>query len=276
MHTRTRQSGRLMPGVLSIVGLCLLLAAPTAQAADYTFAVEPSYRPERAVEIYKPLLDYLDKATGQHFVLVTSRNYHFYWRDIHGVNKTAFALDEAHFADYRIVHDKYVPLVRAAEPTSYSLVTSDPALGGKGPQQLVGHSIITMPSPSLGYVLLLEMYSNPVSQPDIRSTAGAWRDAIDSVFGGDDDGAIIPTWLKNQYPNLVTVKTSRQFAGTCVTAGADVPDEIRQKVRDALLKLDADEETAKLLIELGVSKFVPATPKDYEGNEKLLKAYIGY
>jgi len=36
------------------------------------------------------------------------------------------------------------------------------------------------------------------------------------------------------------------------------------------------EQTAKLLIELGVSKFVPATPKDYEGNEKLLKAYLGY
>jgi ABC-type phosphate/phosphonate transport system, periplasmic component len=111
---------------------------------------------------------------------------------------------------------------------------------------LVGHSIITMPSPSLGYVLLLEMYSNPVSQPDIRSTAGAWRDAIDSVFGGDDDAAIIPTWLKNQYPNLITVKTTRQFAGTCVTAGADVPEEVRQKVKDALLKLDADEQTAKL------------------------------
>jgi len=276
MRTRTRQSGRLLAAPLSVTGICQLFAPLAARAADYTFAVEPSYRPDRAAEIYKPLLDYLDKATGQHFVLVTSRNYHFYWRDIHTVTKTAFSLDEAHFADYRIVHDKYVPLVRAAEPTSYSLVTSDPELGGKGPQLLVGHSIITMPSPSLGYVLLLEMYSNPVSQPDIRSTAGAWRDAIDSVFGGDDDAAIIPTWLKNQYPNLVTVKTTRQFAGTCVTASDDVPEEVRQKVKDALLKLDTDEQTAKLLIELGVSKFVPATPKDYEGNEKLLKAYLGY
>ena len=276
MHIRTRQSGRLLAAGLVLTGICQLVAPLAARAADYTFAVEPSYRPDRAAEIYKPLLDYLDKATGQHFVLVTSRNYHFYWRDIHSVTKTAFALDEAHFADYRIVHDKYVPLVRAAEPTSYSLVTSDAELGGKGPQALVGHSIITMPSPSLGYVLLLEMYSNPVSQPDIRSTAGAWRDAIDSVFGGDDDAAIIPTWLKNQYPNLITVKTTRQFAGTCVTAGADVPEDVRQKVKDALLKLDADEQTAKLLIELGVSKFVPATPKDYEGTEKLLKTYAGY
>jgi len=247
-----------------------------ARDAEYTFAVEPSYRPERASEIYKPLVDYLNKSTGEQFKLVVSRNYHFYWRDIHTTTKTDFAFDEAHIADYRIVHEGYVPLVRAAEPTSYTLVTSDADVGGKGLQGLVGHSIITMPSPSLGYVLLLELYSNPVSQPDIRSTAGAWRDAIDSVFGGDDDAAIIPTWLKSQYPNLVTVKTTRQFAGPCVSAAAEVPDDVKQKVRDALLKLDTDEVTAKVLIELGVSKFVGATAKDYAGNEKLLKSYLGY
>ena len=133
-----------------------------------------------------------------------------------------------------------------------------------------------MPSPSLGYVLLLEFYSNPVSQPDIRSTAAAWRDAIDAVFGGDDEAAIIPTWLQAQYPNLIPVKTTRQFAGPCITASPDVPAEVRDKVRDALLKLDSDENTATVLIELGVTKFVPATAKDYAGTEKLLKSYIGY
>ena len=250
--------------------------APPAAAATYSFTVEPSYRPERTAEIYKPLLDYLDKATGQHFNLVTSRNYHFYWRDIHSTTKTDFAFDEAHIADYRIVNENYVPLARAAEATSYTLVTSDPDMGKKGPQGLVGHSIITMPSPSLGYVLLLELYSNPVSQPDIRSTAAAWRDAIDSVFGGDVDAAIIPTWLKSQYPNLVAVKTTRQFAGPCVSAAAEVPDDVKQKVKDALLKLDTDEAAAKVLIEVGVSKFVPATAKDYAGSEKLLKSYLGY
>ena len=141
---------------------------------------------------------------------------------------------------------------------------------------LVGHSIITMPSPSLGYVLLLELYPNPVSQPDIRSAAGAWRDAIDAVFGGDDDAAIIPTWLKSQYPNLIAVRTTAQFAGPCVSAGAQVPEDVRQKVRDALLMLDNDKDTVTVLIELGLSKFVAASPKDYAGNEKMLKTYLGY
>jgi ABC-type phosphate/phosphonate transport system substrate-binding protein len=277
MHTHTKSATRQASSPYFIVGLLVMLAATApARAANYTFAIEPAYRPERTTEVYKPLLDYLDKATGQHFTLVTSRNYHFYWRDIQSKTKTDFAFDEAHIASYRISHQQYVPLVRAAEPTSYTLVTSDPDLAKKGTAGLVGHSIITMPSPSLGYVLLLEFYSNPVSQPDIRSTAAAWRDAIDSVFGGDDEAAIIPTWLQAQYPNLIPVKSTRQFAGPCVTASAQVPEDVRQKVAEALLKLDSDATTATVLIELGVSKFVPASAKDYAGDDKLLKNTLGY
>jgi len=261
---------------LGLLGICLSATPLYVHAADYTFAVEPSNRPDRTAEIYKPLITYLQKTTGEHFVLVTSRNYHFYWRDIHTTGKTDFSFDEAHLAAYRIKDEGYEPLVRTAEPTSYSLVTSDPDIGAKGVQGLVGHSIITMPSPSLGYVLLLELYPNPVSQPDIRSTAGAWRDAIDSVFGGDADAAMIPTRLRDQYPNLVAVKATRQFPGQCVSAAASVPAELKQKVKDALLKLDSDKDTEKLLLELGVTKFVPASAKEYDGSERLLKNSIGY
>jgi hypothetical protein len=68
--------------------------------------------------------------------------------------------------------------------------------------------------------LLAEFYPNPVMQPDILSTATSSRDAVDRVFGGEADAAIIPTALKNQYPNLTLVKTSRQYAGQCISCGA--------------------------------------------------------
>jgi ABC-type phosphate/phosphonate transport system substrate-binding protein len=260
---------------LVFFGSTLALACNAAFAADYTFDVEPAYVHERIDEIYKPLMAYLDKTTGQHFTLVTARNYHFYWRDIQGGAKADFAFDEAHLTDYRIQHAHYVPLVRTAEPTSYTLVTNVD-IGNKGVAGLVGHSIVTMAAPSLGYALLLEFYPNPVLQPDIRSSAASWRDAVDSVFAGEADAAMIPTWLKDQYPNLTPVKTSRQFAGQCVSAAADVPDDVKTKVKDALLKLDADQDTAKLLFELGVTKFVPASAKDYADNEQILKSYFGY
>jgi ABC-type phosphate/phosphonate transport system substrate-binding protein len=266
---------RPLPALAAAIGLLCGIAANVAFAADYTFAIQPDYPPDRIEQAYKPLMDYLGKTTGQHFTLVAARNYHFYFRDMQNGAKADFAFDEAHFTDYRIQHAHYEPLARTAERTSYSLVTNLD-VGTKGVSALVGHGIATMSAPSLGYSLLVEFYTNPVSQPDIRSSSPSWKDAVDSIFAGEADGAIIPTALKEQYPNVTVIKTSRQFAGQCVTAAATVPAEVKDKVREALLKLDSDPDAAKLLLELGFSKFVPATAKDYEGAEQVLKTYFGY
>jgi len=262
---------------LSALLLCAFagVAAKGAFAADYTFTIEPDYPPERIQEIYKPLMSYLGKATGQRFTLKTARNYHFYFRDMQAGASADFAFDEAHFTDYRIQHQHYEPLARSAEQTSYSLVTNLD-VGKSGVNALVGHGIATMSAPSLGYSLLVEFYTNPVSQPDIRSSSPSWKDAVEAIFAGDADGAIIPTSLKDQYPNVTVIKTSRQFAGQCITAAQTVPADVREKVREALLKLDSDPEASKLLLELGISKFVPATAKEYEGAESVLKSYFGY
>jgi len=272
-----RSHSRIAPPRTAV--LAVLFAAACAipvtavKAADYTFRIEPAYPPERVQEIYAPLMTYLGKATGQHFTLVTVRNYHFYWRDVQNGAKADFAFDEAHLADYRIQHAHFEPLVRTAEKTSYTLV-SNIDIGNKGANGLVGHTIVTMAAPSLGYALLVEFYSNPVLQPDILSTATSWRDAVDRVFGGEADAAIIPTSLKDQYPNLTPVKTSRPFAGQCLSASPTVPADVRDKVREALLKLDTDPEASKLLFELGVTKFVPASAKEYENAQQMLNAFL--
>ena len=65
-----------------IAALALSLFATSSFAADYTLAVEPNYSPKVAQEVYKPLLEYLKRATGHNFTLRTSTNYHVYWRDL--------------------------------------------------------------------------------------------------------------------------------------------------------------------------------------------------
>lgn len=246
-----------------------------AAAAEYVFRIEPANPPERITEIYAPLMAYLKKATGADFKLEASKNYHNYWRDVLSGVKTDFAFDEAHLASYRIQHAKFEPLVHAAESTSYTLV-SNIDIDKKGVNGLVGHKIVSMSAPSLGYAILLEFYPNPVLQPDIVSTATSWQDATDRVFGGEADAAMIPTSQKDQYPNLTPVKTSREFPGRCLTASADVPADVKEKVKDALLKLDPDSDAAKLLFELGVTKFVPANAAEYASAEQTLKNFIGY
>jgi hypothetical protein len=184
-------------------------------------------------------------------------------------------LAEPHITDYRIKRSQVEPLVRTAEKTSYTLLGSD-QLADATLNSLVGRSIVTMPSPSLGFALLLEFFPNPVAQPNILSSAATWRDGVEIVFAGEADAAIVPTWLKDQYPNLLPMQTSREFPGAAVSARADLDAEIKQQIKDALLKLHEDPNLYEVLTELGISKFEEASASEYDGMEKMLKGFYGY
>ena len=233
-------------GLFKAIGIGLALAgcslALSASAAEYNFAVEPVYTPERAREVYEPLINYLNTSTGQTFKLVVARNYAFYWNDLRNRKDLHFVFDEAHFTDFRIQRYGYTPIVKSSLPSSYSLLTQDDVAEGNV-QAFVARSLVTMPAPNLGFALLLEYFPNPMQQPDLRSLATSWRDTVEIVFAGEADAAMVPTWLRDQYPNLIPVITTREFPGPAVSASSDVPADVQTAVKDALLKLHEDPET---------------------------------
>lgn len=262
---------------LVLASLCAILIGTTAQAAEYRFTPEPAYSPAAAAEIYKPLLEYLSKATGEKFVLAPATNYASYWRDILKPDQTDFSYDEAQFADYRINHLGFIPLVRRSQPTSYSLL-ANPDFEGKTPKALLSSRIASMPAPSLGYAVLMQIFSDPVQQPNISSNAASWRDCLDMFNSGEAQAMIFPTWMLETFgnPAMITLYTSRDFAGPAILASPSVPEDVRNKVRDALLDVEGAPELGELLLELGISKFVSAEPKDYVGEQKMLSGFYGY
>ncbi|HET9034538.1 MAG TPA: PhnD/SsuA/transferrin family substrate-binding protein [Dokdonella sp.] len=261
--------------VIALVGAAL--AAGNANSAEYRFTPEPNFTPTAAELIYKPLLDYLGKATGEKFVLTPAANYSSYWRDILKPDQTDFSYDEAHFADYRISHLKFIPLVRRFQPSSYTLL-ANPDFEGKDPKALLSARIATMPAPSLGYAVLMQIYPNPVQQPEIKSSATSWRDNLGILNSGETEAAIFPTWMLETYgnPSLVSLFTSPELPGPTILASPNVPEDVRNKVRDALLNTEDAPELGELLLELGISKFIPAKASDYAGDEKILSGFYGY
>lgn len=266
---RTRALGTAIAAVLA------LAAGHPAAAADFSFAVEPSFPPDRAAEIYQPLMDYLGKATGHTFRLVTSRNYHFYWRDMRASVPVDFSLDEPHFADYRIQRQGFEPLARTAEPTVYALI-AQPDHAERGLDGLVGYRVVSMPSPSLGFVLLARMYRNPLAQPEIKSEATSWREGVEIVFADEGEGAIVPGRMAEMYPNLVEVRRTEPLPGAAVLAGGNVDAEAREAVRSALLSLHEDENLYQVLVEVGATRFEAATAAEYAGAQDLLRGVFGY
>ena len=259
-------------------GAALVLFAamsPPLLAAQFTRGIEPSYPREQAQEVYKPLLDYLNKSTGHTFTLVVPRNYHFLWRDLRQNKPVDFAFEEAHFVDFRVQRYGFEPLARTAEPTSYALLAY-PEQAELGLQGLVGKRIACMPSPSLGFALLAEMYKNPIAQPDIRSEAATWRDGVEMVFAPEVEAAMVQTYIADLYPNLVAIQKTRDFPGRAMSAAPGVDAAAKEAVKDALLKLHEDEALMEVLVELGASKFEPATAAEYAGSEAMLKGFFGY
>ncbi|GAB2501781.1 phosphate/phosphite/phosphonate ABC transporter substrate-binding protein [Arenimonas alkanexedens] len=258
-----------------LLAMALAMPATAATAAEYVLAVEPNYPPAQAEQVYKPLLDYLSSSTGHTFKLKTATNYHVYWRDLRSGSKTDFAFEEAHFTDYRVNRLGFTPLVRVTESTRYSLLADGPVADG-GTKGLIGYRVVSMPAPSMGYLLLGDLYKNPIAQPEIMSVAANWRDGVEMVFSQETEAAMVPSYIAQLYPNLVSVSESREFTGRALSAGGTVPGDVREAVANAMLKLHEDDALYEVLVELGASQFVETSAAEYAGNESLLRGVFGY
>jgi hypothetical protein len=255
--------------------LVAVLAPAPARAAELKLLVEPFYTPDRAAEVYQPLIEYIGTTTGHQITLVTPRNYHFFWRDVRQNVPVDLMIAEPPVTDYRIQRFGAEPLVRTAEPTRYTLLASD-MLENPSLESLYGRNIVTMPSPSLGFAFLLEFFPNPVSQPNILSSASSWRDGVEIVFAGEADATIVPTWLQAQYPNLVPIRNSREFPGIALSASAGLDAQVKADIKAALLKLHEDPTVYEVLNELGITRFEEASAAEYRGAEQMLREFYGY
>jgi ABC-type phosphate/phosphonate transport system substrate-binding protein len=246
-----------------------------AQAATYTLTVEPNYPAAQAQEVYRPLVAYLTKSTGHTFELRVAPNYRKHWQNTLGNVKVDFTFEEAHFTEYRINHQRMIPLVRVAENTKFALLVSD-EIASTDVNALLGRRITSMSSPSLGYLMLGEVYRNPIAQPEIKSFAASWKDGVEMIYAGESDAAIVPSYMAEQYSNLRTIYSTRELPGRALSASPAVPADVRLKVTNAMLRLHQNNALFEVINELGTSKFIPTSAATYVGNESLFKSVHGY
>jgi len=233
--------------------------------------VNPVYPPDQARLVYQPLVDYLNDSTGLEITLVVDRNFHRYWLNAKRNEVPPLILEDAHMAAWRMVNFDYQPLVAPASATTFSLLTTG-ALADDSLNDFVGRRISSLPSPSLGYLVLAGWFDNPLQQPLILSTATSWLDAVEMVFSAEADAAIAPNNLVARYPNLYPVETSREFPGLTLSASSELPPDVSETLIDAMTALHEDETHHAALFELDIDRFVTVDPANYEGLEDWLSA----
>lgn len=254
--------------------LCLCLAASTAQAATYTFVVQPILPPDKTIAAFTPLTQYLSEKTGHTFKLVTALNFLSYWQNMKKPGKYDFILDAAHLTDYRLKRMNYKVLAKRADAVSYTLVTGEDA-DVIDPEELIGKSLATIGSPSLGMLRLEEMFPNPLRQPVIVEVDNS-LDSIKKVINGKVQAAIVPTPLVGGFPELLTITVTEQVPHTAISAAPNVPADVRSAVKKLLIGADKTPEGQKMLADINFPSFEKTSPAAYEGYAGLLEGVWGY
>ncbi|MDH3451049.1 MAG: phosphate/phosphite/phosphonate ABC transporter substrate-binding protein [Gammaproteobacteria bacterium] len=251
----------------------LLVASHHAQAQTYSLVVQPILTPRQTTQAFTPLTNYLSEATGVNIRLVTALNFVTYWETMKKGDYD-LVLDAAHFTDFRIKRLRYRVLVRIPDTVSLALVTAGDLLIFE-PAELIGRRLGTLGSPSMPAVRANQLFPNPSRLPVFVDFANA-SDTVRALLDGEIAGAIIPSPLVQNYPELNTVLTTDPIPHIALSASPQVPVALANRIREALVNIDRTPAGRRTMEALRLAPFVPATSRSYDGYAQLLDGVWGY
>lgn len=261
-----------LPRLLAALTLALLTLP--ALAAPLRLAIPPFFAEEETRTTFTPLADYLSKTIGQEIQLVTYPNYLSFWEKARQGGSYELVLDSAPMTDFRIQRQKFNVVARLDGQVTQSLVTA-PDLTVLDPQELVNRRVATQPSPSVSSLVLYQIFSNPTRQPRLVHT-DTTRAAVEAVLNGKAEAALIPTPIAAGYPNLNVVMTTQAIPFLAMSAAPGVPEDMRDKLRTALVQAKDTEAGREVLRKSNLSAFVPSQNNEYTGQAELLRGTFGY
>ena len=256
---------------LLIIIIFISIVSVQAHAEKYTLVIEPTFPVEQGKQVYEPLRQWLSKKTGHDIEVIIDNNYYFYWRNANGNRIPDFTLDAPHIAAFRAQNKQYTALATTLEPLSFHLISLDePAQGQSVQEFLTSKKIVMLPNPSLATIFFKQWFTDLFSAPNKDVTALSWQEAIEIVFDGSAKAAIVPDWMYNLYPNFTSLLQSESMPGSTFMASQNVPKDVVDSFKSALLSLKNDEAAYDVLVELNTEGFKPANIEEYKTLLKLL------
>lgn len=261
--------------ILKVFGFFfLVITSGNTIAEKYTITVQPVLPAKQIKSSYQPLVEYLSKKTGHEFTIAAHRDFNVYWIRMKKAENMDFILDAAHFTDFRIQRKGYKVLVKMPDTVSFTVVTHEDNFIFDM-EELISKKIATMPSPGLGAVRLNEMFPNPSRLPFFISASDS-LDAVNKVLDGSVDAAIIPSPLVGNFDALNSVISTDAVPHMALSSSSEVPEEVAQAVKKALLDATSTADGKKMLEDINISGFEDTSTEAYAGYADLLDGVFGY
>jgi phosphonate transport system substrate-binding protein len=264
---------------------CALLAFGSLSHAQQVFRVTtiPEEAATEQVRKFTPLAAYLEKKLGMKVEFTPVSDYPAAVEAL--VNKK---VELVWFGGFTHVQaqlrsgGKIVPIAQREEDTKFqSVFIAKTDSGIKALADLKGKQIsFGSQSSTSGHLMprhfLLQAQLNPEKDFKRIAYSGAHDATIASVVSGKVDAAAldITVWRKFVGENKVDTKAVNVFYTTPTffnynwSVHADLPAELRERVKKALLDLDPATPEGKEILQLNrATRYIPTTPENYKGLE---------
>lgn len=238
------------------------------QDKTYVFGVVPQFEANKLRNIWQPVINYLESETGYRFRIKGSPTIPDFESEFMQGD-----FDFAYMNPYHIMlanrKKGYIPLVKDAGTTLYGVlvVTKDSSISQIS--ELNG-STVAFPAPNaLGASLLMRQEIADKFNTRIIPTYVKTHDSVylNVLLGEAVAGAGVQKTLDQQRPEyksaLKIIHKTREFSPHPIAAHPGVPEEVRQAVKTALLKLGKTDEGRKVLARVPIMQIGETSMEDY-------------
>lgn len=254
--------------------LLFIMAYPLEALTDYLFTAPPRESVEKGIEIYKPIADFLTKATGETFIYRHPQSWQEYTRGMKN-NEYDLVFDGPHFVSWRVEHIQHDLVAKIAKLHIWRIITTKDNLSIKNMDDLVGKTICAPKSPNFGMLTMMSHFPNPDREPVHIITKG-WKDGFNGVVQGKCEAAVLPIINHKKFdPGLVktrTVHTHLPYPNQAFTSSNRITPNLKSKIASELLSDQGQQAMSKLRDRFAKGeKIVSAVNEEYEGISMVLK-----
>jgi ABC-type phosphate/phosphonate transport system substrate-binding protein len=255
------------------------IAPHAAATTDKTLilAAPPRESTEASERLYAPLATLLSQATGRSVVYRYPGSWGVYRSEMLR-GRYDLVLDGPHFNSWRTERLGHEILVKFPGVHQFAIIARQDTFFA-GLQRLAGRSFCTLAPPSLGTLVLLDLFDNPARQPLIVPVQ-SWRAVYDGVVAGRCVAGVLPIAQLRDYDRTQATRIlyySDEMPGQALSAGPRVNAAERAQIRQALLGTAGTAASAALRASHQIDAgFVVARNQDYTGLARYLRDEWGF
>ena len=252
---------------------------------EYIVGIHPLHNPKRLMEVYGPVIDYLNSTIPQaHFRLEASRNYEEFEKKLYG-GHFDFAMPNSYQTVRSLKYD-YRVFAKMGNDEMFRgiiLVRKDSGI----------HKISDLKGKKVAYPALTALAATMMPQYYLQTHGIDVNRDIENLYVGSQESSIMnvllghvaagATWpvpwktFQQENPEMAAQLEVKWQTGTLPNVGwvarGDVPNALVEAVGKALVNLNSTQQGRAMLEKLGITSFEHASNATYKPVQQYLKVF---